>query len=112
MKSAVTTRCTWEVQDMTSLAEAESKYGQVVRSVGGQVLGIEKTVWLGKQTDKLKVGTPDGFVTVDVVLNQTNIDAILRERTADIVKHAGELRRHSLPALGNSSLPSAKKQTR
>jgi hypothetical protein len=88
---------------MTSLAEAESKYGQVVQSVGGQVFGIEKTVWLGKQADKLKIGTPDGFVTIDVVLNQFNIDAILRERTADIVKHARELRTPSLPTLGTFS---------
>jgi len=57
----------------------------------------------------LKIGTPNGFVTIDVVLNQTNIDAILRERTADIVKHARELRTPPLPALGAFSSRSAKK---
>jgi hypothetical protein len=97
---------------MTSLAKAESKYGQLVQSAGGQVMGIEKTVWLGKQADKLKIGTPDGFVTKDVVLTQTNIDAGLRERTADIVKHARELRALSLPALGPLSSSPSRKQTR
>jgi hypothetical protein len=108
-KSAAKRRRNWEVQDMTSLTEAERKYGQVVQNAGGQVFGIERTVWLGKQADKLKIGTPDGFVTIDVVLNQTNIDAILRERTAEIVKHARELRTRSLPALGALASSSARK---
>ena len=29
---------------MTSLAEAESKYGHVVQSAGGQIFGIERAV--------------------------------------------------------------------
>src|ERR1700693_3163505 len=38
---------------------------------------------------------------------QPNIDAVLRERTAGLVKHARELRTPSLPALRGSSLLSA-----
>jgi hypothetical protein len=87
---------------MTSLAEAESKYGSVVRSVGGQIFGIERTA-VGRQEERLKIGTPDGFVKTEVALNQPNIDAVLRERTAGVVEHARELRTPSPPALGNSS---------
>ena len=91
---------------MTSLAEAESKYGHVVQSAGGQIFGIERAA-VGRQAEKLTIGTPDGFVKIDVVLNQPNIDAVLRETTAGVVKHARELRTHSPPALGASSLPTA-----
>ena len=77
---------------MTSLAEAESKYAHAVQSAGGQIFGIEKAASVGRQQEKLKIGTPDGFVTIDVVLNQPNIDAVLREATAGVVKHARELR--------------------
>jgi len=43
---------------MTSLAEAESKYGDVVRSAGGQIFGIEKaaSAGVGRQEEKLKIG--------------------------------------------------------
>ncbi len=58
---------------MTSLAEAESKYAHVVQSAGGQIFGIEKAASVGRQEEKLKIGTPDGFVKIDVVLNQPNI---------------------------------------
>jgi hypothetical protein len=61
-------------KDMTSLVEAESKYGPVVRSAGGQIFGIERAASVGRQEEKLKIGTPDGFVTIDVVLNQPNIE--------------------------------------
>src|SRR6476659_4660768 len=44
--------------------------------------------------------------TIDVVLNQPDIDAVLRERTAGVVKHARELRTPSPPALGTSYSPS------
>jgi hypothetical protein len=71
----------WEVQDVTSLAEAESKYGHVVQSAGGQVFGIESAASWGRREEKLKIGTPDGFLKIDVVLNQPNINAVLRERT-------------------------------
>jgi hypothetical protein len=98
-----------EVQDVTSLAEAERKYGHVVQSAGGQVFGIESGASLTGRAEKLKIGTPDGFLKIDVVLNQPNIDAVLRERTADIVKHARELRTPSRPALGVSTLPSARR---
>jgi hypothetical protein len=84
---------------MTSLAKAESKYGHVVQSAGGQIFGIEKATSVGRQEEKLKIGTPDGFVKIDVVLNQPNIDAVLREITAGVVKHARELRTPSPPAL-------------
>jgi hypothetical protein len=89
---------------MTSLAEAESKYAHVVQSAGGQIFGIEKAASVGRQGEKLKIGTPDGFVKVDVVLNQPNIDEVLRETTAGVVKHARELRTPSPPALRDASL--------
>ena len=92
---------------MTSLAEAESKYGHLVQSAGGQIFGIEAATSAGRQEEKLKIGTPDGFVKIDVILNQPNIDAVLRERTAGVVEHARELRTPSPPALGASSLPTA-----
>ena len=69
---------------MTSLAEAEGKYGHVVQSAGGQIFGIERTAWCGRQEEKLKIGTPDGFLKLDVVLNQPNIDAGLRRVGARI----------------------------
>jgi len=100
----------WEVQDVTSLAEAESKYGHVVQSAGGQVFGIESAASWGRREEKLKIGTPDGFLKIDVVLNQPNIDAVLRERTADVVKHARELRTPPRPTLGISALPSVRKK--
>ena len=91
---------------MTSLAEAESKYGHVVQSAGGQIFGIERAA-VGRQAEKLTIGTPDGFVKIDVVLNQPDIDAVLRERTAGVVRHARELRTPSPPALGAAFLPTA-----
>ena len=97
---------------MTSLAEAESKYSHVVQSAGGRIFGIEKAASVGRQEEKLKIGTPDGFVKIDVVLNQPDIDAVLRERTAGVVKHARELRTPSPPALGASSLPTASAKKR
>jgi hypothetical protein len=89
---------------MTSLVEAQSRYGHLVQSAGGQIFGIEKTASVGRQEEKLTIGTPDGFVKIDVVLNQPNIDAVLHERTAGLVKHARELRTPSPPALRGSSL--------
>jgi hypothetical protein len=53
----------------------------------------------------LKIGTPDGFVKIDVALSQPDIDAVLREKTAGVVKHARQLRTPSPPALVASSLP-------
>ena len=90
---------------MTSLAEAEIKYGYVVQSAGGQIFGIERTPSVGREEEKLRIGTPDGFVQIVVSLNQPNIDAVLRERTTVIVKHAGELRGASRSVLGGSALP-------
>ncbi len=90
---------------MTSLAEAEIKYGYVVQSAGGKIFGIERTASVGREEEKLRIGTPDGFVQVVVSLNQPNIDAVLRERTTFIVTHAGELRGASRPVLGGSALP-------
>ena len=92
---------------MTSLAEAESKYGHVVQSAGGQIFGIERAASVDRQAEKLTIGTPDGFVKTDVALNQPDIDAVLRERTAGVVEHARELRTPSPPALVASSLPTA-----
>jgi hypothetical protein len=92
---------------MTSLAEAESKYGHVVQSAGGQIFGIERAASVDRRAEKLTIGTPDGFIKIDVVLNQPDIDAVLREKTVGVVKHARELRTHSPPALCASSLPTA-----
>jgi hypothetical protein len=89
---------------MTSLAEAESKFAHVVQSAGGQIFGIEKAGSVGRQEEKLKIGTPDGFVKIDVILNQPNIEAVLRETTAGVVKHARELRTPRPPALRAASL--------
>ena len=91
---------------MTSLAEAESKYGHVVQSAGGQIFGIERAASVDRQAEKLTIGTPDGFIKIDVVLNQPDIDAVLRERTAGVVRHARELRTPSPPALSASYSPS------
>jgi hypothetical protein len=76
----------------------------VVQSAGGQIFGIEKAASVGRQEEKLKIGTPDGFVKIDVVLNQPNIDTVLRETTAGVVKHARELRTPSSPGLRAASL--------
>ena len=62
---------------MTSLAEAESKFGPVVRDAGGAIYGIETTPSVGgRQEEKLRTGTLDGFVKIAVSLNQPNIDAV------------------------------------
>ena len=97
---------------MTSLAEAQSKYGHVVQSAGGQIFGIEVSAPAGvrRQEENLKIGTPDGFVKIDVVLNQPDIDVVLRERTAAVVRHARELRTPSPPALGAPSLATSLRQ--
>jgi hypothetical protein len=88
---------------MTSLAEAENKYAHVVQGAGGQIFGIEKAASVGRQEEKRQIGTSDGFVQIDVVLNQPNIDAILRATTAGVVKHACELRTPPPPALRAAS---------
>ena len=91
---------------MTSLAEAEDRFGTVVRGAGGTILGIERTPSAcNRQEEKLQIGTPDGFVRIAVLLNQPDIDAVLRERTAILVRHAEELRSPERLALGGSSLP-------
>jgi hypothetical protein len=90
---------------MTSLAEAERKFGPVVRDAGGAIYGIESTPSVGgRQEEKLRIGTLDGFVKIAVSLKQPNIDAVLRERTALLVKHAGELRAPTHPALASSPM--------
>jgi hypothetical protein len=94
---------------MTGLAEAESKFGHMVRGAGGAIFGIEKSPSAGsRQEEKLQIGTPDGFVKIAVLLNQPNIDAVLRERTATIVKHAQALRASSQSTLGGFSKPGAR----
>jgi hypothetical protein len=94
---------------MTGLAEAESKFGHMVRGAGGAIFGIEKSPSAGtRQEEKLQIGTPDGFIKTAVLLNQPNIDAILRERTATIVKHAQELRESSQSTLRGFSKPGAR----
>jgi hypothetical protein len=96
---------TWEAQDMTNLAEAEGKFGRVVRDAGGAIFGIERGPSIGSRyAEKLQIGTPDGFVKIAILLNQPNIDAVLREQTAVLVRHAGELRTAAHPALAGSSI--------
>ena len=86
----------WETRVMTSLAEAKSKFGQVVGDAGGAIFKVERAPSVGgREEEKLQIGTPDGFVKVAVPLNQPNIDAVLGERTATLVKRAEELRRFS-----------------
>ena len=88
---------------MTSLAEAENKFGPVVRGAGGAIFGIERTTSAcNRREEKLQIGTPDGFVRIAVLLNQPDIEAVLRERTAILVKHAGELRSPVRRALAGS----------
>jgi hypothetical protein len=90
---------------MTSLAEADRKFGDVVRSAGGAIFGIENSPSVGsRQEEKLQIGTPDGFVKSAVFLHQPNIDTVLRERTMILVRHAEELRTASRPTLGGSSI--------
>ena len=91
---------------MTSLAEAERKFGEVVRNAGGAIFGIEKSPSTGsRQDEKLRIGTADGFVKIAVSLEQPNIGAVLRERTAILVRHAEELRKCSGLIHGRSSMP-------
>ena len=66
---------------MTSLAEAENKFGRVVRGAGGAIFGVERAPSFGgRQEEKLQIGTLDGFVKMAVLLNQPNINLVLRER--------------------------------
>jgi hypothetical protein len=78
---------------MTSLAEAENRFGTVVRGAGGAIFGVERSPSAcNRQEEKLQIGTPDGFVRMAVLLNQPDIDAVLRERTVILVMHADQLR--------------------
>jgi hypothetical protein len=98
---------------MTSLAEAEHKFGHVVRGAGGAIFGIESAPGCGgRQEEKLQIGTLDGFIKIAVLLNQPNIAGVLRERTALLVKHAGELRTPVYPALGVSPSAEARAESR
>src|SRR5262245_32396730 len=90
---------------MTSLAEAERNFGPVVRNAGGAIFGIELALGAGcRPAEKLQIGTPDGFVKITVRLDQPYIDAVLREQTAIVVKHAAQLRSPACRALTGSSL--------
>jgi hypothetical protein len=93
---------------MASLAEADNKFGDLVRGAGGAIFGVESGPTIGsRQEEKLQIGTPDGFVKLAVLLNQPNIDAVLRELTENLVRHAGELRTSSPPTLSGPSIPVA-----
>jgi hypothetical protein len=49
---------------MTSLAEANSKFGDVVGDAGGAIFGVEKGPVVGsRQEEKLQIGTPDGLLS-------------------------------------------------
>jgi len=95
---------------MTSMAEAEGKFGRVVRGAGGAIFGIETSPSLGSRLEeKLRIGTPDGFVKIAVALNQPDIAAVLRERTALLVKHAEQLRASSRLTLADDpAMPGAR----
>ncbi len=87
---------------MTSLAEAESRFGRTVRSAGGAIFGIERCLSIGSRyEEKLQVGTPDGFIKIAVVLSQPDIDAVLRERLAEVVKRAAAMRTPPHPTLAS-----------
>jgi hypothetical protein len=78
---------------MTNLAEAVHKFGPAVRSAGGAIFGIETAPSVGgRQEEKLRIGTLDGFVKMAVPLDQPNIDVVLRYRTCLLIEHARELR--------------------
>jgi hypothetical protein len=88
---------------MTTLAEAESRFGRTVRSVGGAIFGIERCPSIGSRyEEKLQIGTPDGFIKIAVGLNQPNIDAVLCERIADLIQRAAAMRTPSRPTLASS----------
>jgi len=92
----------------TSLAEAKNRFGPVVRGAGGAIFGIESALCIGgRQGEKLQIGTPDGFVRIAVLLTQPDIEAVLREQTTILVKHAGQLRSPARRALAGSSISEA-----
>lgn len=98
----------WEAQHMTSLPEAESKFGDVVRGAGGAIFGIEKGAsFCSRQEEKLQIGTPDGFVKLAVALNQPDIGAVLHEKTRILVRHAEQLRKSSCLIAASSIMPRA-----
>jgi hypothetical protein len=99
---------------MTSLAEADNQFGDVVRGAGGAIFGVEKKgpVIGSRQEEKLQIGTPDGFVKLAVLLNQPNIDTVLREKTGDLVRHAEQLRKSSSLIVPSSLMPRAPVGTR
>jgi hypothetical protein len=99
--------------NMTSLAEADSKFGDVVRDAGGAIFGVERGPVVGsRQEEKLQIGTPDGFVKLAVLLNQPNIDAVLREKTGDLVRRAQQLRKSSRLIVPSRLMPAAPVGTR
>ena len=58
----------WEARSMTSLVEAERKFGDVVRDAGGAIFGIEKAPSVGsKGPGEVAIGTADGFVKMAVL---------------------------------------------
>jgi hypothetical protein len=86
-------------------SEGDRKFGDVVRSAGGAIFAPEMGPSVGsRQEEKLQIGTPDGFVKLAVLLHQPDIDAVLRERTMILIKHAEELRTASRPAVATENL--------
>ena len=80
---------------MTSLIEAESKFGSVVRGAGGAIFGIEKAPFVGsRQEEKLQIGTPDGFVKIAVLLNQPQSYSGLADSPAQCFDLLADRRRH------------------
>ena len=90
---------------MTSLVEAQEMFGPAVRDAGGVIFGIEWAPLGGSgREERIQIGTPDGFVKIAVYLNQPDINTVLWERTASLVRHAGELRSPARLALAGSSI--------
>ena len=87
---------------MTSLAEAESIYGQLVQCAGVQIFGIERPALFSRGGEKLKIGVPDGFVKMDVRLNQPNIDLVCVRQppaSSNVPASSGHLRIQPLAPL-------------
>jgi hypothetical protein len=67
---------------MTSLAEAEIKYGYVVQSAGGKIFGIERPPSVGKEEEKLRMGLCKWLFFLE--FNQTSMRFCMRERPDSI----------------------------
>jgi hypothetical protein len=95
---------------MTSLDEAQQRYGDLVASAGGKIFGIGKGNFLGREGEKLQVGSPDGLVKTEVFIGQPSIERVLRERVAGVVARAADYRKDSRETQ-KASAPPARSST-